>query len=34
MEEARWNQPGTDKTWVEKTIQLSLEHLRNAVLKR
>lgn len=28
--EARWyNQPGTDKTWVEETVRASDEHFRN-----
>lgn len=32
MEEAWWNQPGTDKTWVEETIRRFDEHYRMAKL--
>jgi hypothetical protein len=32
MEEAWWNEPGTDKTWVEETIRRSEEHRRKAIL--
>ena len=34
MEDAWWNQPGTDKTWVEDTIRAFDEHFRKAVLVR